>query len=320
MQKKGGQKAEAMNSAELAALLDHDVLPKTLQQRLDADGITLESAAFDDQCKAFARRVNLEHVWYLIMYPFSLSTDNCQKHCWPRRLFLRPRLNETEWAEFEAQLEQEERQYVHECIVDSMEEAYAVDGIEIEDDELDFLARMKLAENPQLRVEILARFQRQHDMPFKMSVLRREMRKKPWLRIVFPHQFMPLTPITPDAHQVIEHRVHEAKLDLAFNAWKLLKDGEDTVNLLLAKTYQDLIIASAKKRSGPQGRLSIQQSIVQMRALLRTLATPTDRIAAVFLYRKVVRKNAPEDAPPEWKLKFELHWGTAGGWGPSSLS
>jgi hypothetical protein len=51
-------------------------------------------------------------------------------------------------------------------------------------------------------------------------------------------QFMPLSPITPDIHQVIEHRVGEVKGDVSNAVWKVLKGPGNPRLLLRARTYQ----------------------------------------------------------------------------------
>jgi hypothetical protein len=315
VQKKRGQKAQALNSAELAAFFDHAVLPRTLERRLQAKGIELDSKEFDDLCKEFALSIGIPQLWYLIMYPFAMSTDNCQKHPWLRKLLLRPRLNEEDWQSLEEELQQAEDEYVLDCARVQLLLTIGDVVTELSDEELDELAQVELLDKPQLRAQCLAEFERDNGLPYKMSILRRKMIKCPWLRIVFPHQFMPLTPITPDAHQAIEHRVHEAKHDCSDGAWKLLKDGVDSKVLLLARTYQDLIIESAKKRSSEEGRKAIKQSIRQMLQLLRILRARKDEIAWVFLQRKDPSKK---DGSVRWRS--EWHWGTAGGWGPASLS
>lgn len=298
-----------MNSAELAALVDHVILPTTLQQRCDALGISICSPAFDELCKAFAHRIGLGDVWYLIMYPFPLSADNCQKHPWVRRLLLRPRLREEEWAELEAKLQRSENKYVFKAAV--KEARKHLNGAAVSDEALIALAAM-LCGAPGHRTTVLAKYQEEHGMPYKMKRLRKLMVTCPWLRIVFPHQFMPLTPVTPDIHQPIEHRVHELKMDLGAAIWWLLKDGDDPALLQLARTYQERIIESAKQRSGEKGKRAIVGSINRMLALVQILRTKAGEVDVVVRTR--LMPDGTEDCT------FELVEGTGGGWASNRYS
>lgn len=309
LQKKRGQRAEAMNSAELAAMIDHAVLPTQLRKRLHAQGVELGSAAFDDLCKNFARDLGIPHLWYVIMYPFPLSVDNCKKHPWVRKQLLRPRLHAGDWQLMEVQLQREEDDYVLQCVRDQLEERDPVLAESLDDDTLDELAALELRAKPQLRQQCLDQYQQQHDLPYKMRVLRRKMVKQHWLRIVLPHQFMPLTPITPDIHQAIEHRVAEVKLYCAMAAWRLIKDGKDINLLSLARTWQEFVIEHCRERSGPEGRAAITSSVNHMLNLLRILRANPDEFAAAFIPSK-----SGEDGT------FKLYFGTAGAWGPSRLS
>ena len=122
---------------------------------------------------------------------------------------------------------------------------------------------------------------------------------------------MPLTPITPDIHQAIEHRVAEVKLYCAMAAWRLIKDGKDMNLLSLARTWQEFVIEHCRERSGPEGRAAIESSVTHMLNLLRILRANPDELAAAFL---------PSKGDENGMIKLKLYFGTAGGWGPSRLS
>lgn len=310
MQKKHGQRAEAMNSAELAALLDQVVLHQVLLRRMGNAGIEVGSKEFDDRCKKFARDIGLPHLWYHIFYPFTISADNCKKHPWARKLLLRPRLNAADWQAKEAELQAAEDEFVLDKGRELVQQAYG--DIVLSDDELDELAEYELLSKPHVRRACLVEFFLDNGLPYKMHVLRRMMVKEPWLRIVFPHQWMPLSPITPDIHQVIERCVGTSKVDCSSATWKLLKDGGNPRLLLLAHTYQQMILKSAELRSTEQGRQAIKSSIRHMLQLCKILMADKDELVTVQLLRK--RKDGSV------VLKNEEHWGTAGGWGPSKLS
>jgi hypothetical protein len=308
MQKKKGQKAQAMNSSELAACFDHAILPTTLQQRCEALGVEVGSPAFDALCKDFAERIGLGHIWYLIMYPFTISADNCQKHPWVRRLLLRPRLREEQWNELEEKLQDAENKYVR-----HQAKKYArnfLNGTPAADDDLEALGNMLLNQLPNGHMQPLIDYERKNGLPYKMKRLRKMMVTTPWLRIVFPHQFMPLTPITPDVHQAIEHRVHELKLDLRTGIWKLLKDGENPEALMAARRYQELIIESAKRRSNEQGKKAIAGSIHRMRMLLHILRAGTNEYAVVY--------HLKDDGSQLRSVEFVS--GTAGNWAATRWS
>lgn len=309
MQKKHGQKAEAMNSAELAALVDHAILPDTLRQWCDAKGVNLGSPQFDELCKQFAKSRGLEDVWYLIMYPFTLSADNCQKHPWVRKLLLRPRLREAEWNALELKLQRSLCSYVRRQAAKHARRS--LNGVAVSTEALAGLAGV-LLNTPGFCTSVLAEYEQSHGMPYKMKRLRKLMVTCPWLRIVFPHQFMPLTPITPDIHQPIEHRVLELKVDCSKFMWKILKDGEDPKLLELARTYQKAIIESAQRRSSDKGKEAIAGSIRRMLMLVRILRANKDE------YAVLCKPHRLPDGTEE--CTFELVRGTAGGWGPSRLS
>ena len=299
-----------MNSAELAALIDHVILPTTLQQRCDDLGVALGSPEFDAECKRFATSIGLADKWYLIMYPFTLSADNCQKHPWVRRLLLKPRLREAEWEQLEAKLQHAEDKYVRH---QGRKLARKFLGSTVASTEMvDGLAVLLLQELPHGAKQPLIEYEQKHGLPYKMKRLRKMMVTCPWLRIVFPHQFMPLTPITPDQHQPIEHRVHELKIDLSNGMWRILKDGGDPKELMQACTYQRLIIESAERRSNDKGKAAIKGSIDRMLNLVRILKAGTDEYAVVCKF-----KTMPDGSEEGF---FELVQGTAGAWAPSRFS
>lgn len=311
VQKKHGQRAEAMNSAELAAMLDHAVLPTQLRRRLDAQNVELGSAAFDERCKEFAKDLGIPHLWYVIMYPFPLSVDNCKKHPWARKLLLRPRVNAEDWQLLEDELQQAEDSFVMQSVRDMLEERDPVFAASLDQDSFEDAATFELLMNPQLRKQCLDQYEQQHNLPYKMRVLRDKMVTQHWLRIVLPHQFMPLTPITPDIHQAIEHRVAEVKLYCAVAAWRLIKDGKDMNLLSLARTWQEFIIQHCRERSGPEGRAAIVGSINHMLNLLRILRAQPTEFAAAFKYGK---------GRDDGTIVLKLFVGRAGAYGPSCLS
>ena len=311
MQKKRGQKAQAMNSSELAACMDHAILPTTLQQYCDAHGVALGSRQFDDLCKAFAERIGLGDLWYLILYPFTLSADNCQKHPWIRRRLLQPRITKQEWDRLEAKLERSEDKYLRRQAIKLGRKEIGVTAPEELCQQFgELLLETRYGKDG--RRQPLKDYERTHGLPYKMRRLRKMMITDPWLRLVFPHQWMPLTPITPDIHQPIEHRVHELKLDTAKAVWKLLKDGEDAAALMLARTYQEIIIRSAKQRSDEKGRQAIKGSIRRMRKLLHVLKAGTDESVALL---KVIEQRDGTEC-----VEFVLQQGTGGAWAPNRLS
>lgn len=309
MQKKRGQKAQAMNSAELAALVDHAILPTTLEQFCDAKGVSIGSPQFDALCKQFAQSIGLEDLWPLVMYPFALSADNCQKHPWVRKLLLRPRLRDAEWNALELKLQRSQCSYVGRQALKAARRALG--DVAVSNEALVGIASLML-NTPGFCTSVLTAYEQSHGMPYKMKRLRKLMVTCPWLRIVFPHQFMPLTPITPDIHQPIEHRVLEVKVDVNKHMWKIIKDGDDTAILMLARTYQEAIIESAQRRSGDKGKDAIAGSIRRMLLLVRVLRTNKEEYAVVCKPRRL--PDGTEDCT------FELVQGTAGAWGPSKLS
>ena len=320
MQKKHGHKAEAMNSAELAALVDHVILPTTLQQRCDALGIgSIGSPEFDAECKKFARSIGLEDRWYLVMYPFTLSADNCQKHPWVRRLLLKPRLREDDWQELEQTLNKAEDKYLRRQWRKRGERELGREDVIAEADKRDPGFTEQLGRGMLRRDhgehgdrQPLIDYEQKHGLPYKMKRLRKLMVTRPFLRIVFPHQFMPLTPITPDVHQPIEHRVHELKIELSSDMWKLLKDGKDPQALMQAATYQEFIVKAARRRSNEKGKAAIAGSIDRMLNLIRILKADKDEYAVVA--KVTVLPDGSECC------HFEMQRGTAGAWAASRFS
>ena len=78
---------------------------------------------------------------------------------------------------------------------------------------------------------------------------RREADGKPWLRLVQPEQFMPLTPNTADIHQVVEHMVKIIKDAVKAKMQDVvINNNPKQLDVFNERTYQIFVNEAVKER------------------------------------------------------------------------
>jgi hypothetical protein len=122
---------------------------------------------------------------------------------------------------------------------------------------------------------------------------------------IIPHQYMPLCPITPDIHSVVEHMVGTLK---GWVSQKLLAMDLDSDEVLLGSTYQGLIWKAVQERgNGQAGREHIQGSLRKWVHILEILsAEKGQELKIPYDFSKGKMRGQQE----------HLVQGTAGDWPP----
>lgn len=289
VQTKEGKSPAGVVGSELAAMFCLAVLPDLLHGLLARCGCEVGSAQHDELCKAYAASIGLPHLWPHIYYPFPVSLDNDSRHHWVRESLLQPRMSDEQAQILEFELEQaEQKAVVHHLASDKLR-GMSARGTPITEGIVRLAHEAALAEAQLASTHstALAVIEDRLGMSFKTFELRRRMKDCPWLRIVLPHQFMPLTKVAPEVHMTVEHQVDNCKLDLSADLWYLLCTCSDEVKLFSAVTYQDMIYASAAKRSSRHGReVAIAGSIRKQMQCTRALAANPDQCVVLMKVSK----------------------------------
>lgn len=247
-----GNKPQAIVASELIAMFSADVLPTLRAYYYDGGN----EDSYEKQCKEFAAKVGLpQEQWALITLPCFLSLDWDHRHVTLRQTLSLPRVSSDELLHVEKQAYKE------------------LLGFEIDEKELPSQpagASHELGEYIQSKVNntpttkdalqaALVKYKCDHNVEaltyyhWKLSLTRQEF------CTVIPHQYMPLCPITPDIHSIVEHMVGTLK------GWvrrKFLAMDLDSDEVLLGSTYQGLIRKAVQERgNGQAGREHIQGSL-----------------------------------------------------------
>jgi len=289
VQKKRGTEAQAMNSAELAAMFDLRVLPQLLQPCLPPTplGYAALRAAYETACKTFAIEAGLPYKD--VFYPFFLSLDNCKKHPWLRRLLLEPRLSNEEITELQAR-----ESAAIEAELDRQGDAawYAAQGAQVQEvlayysaptlqqaqqrvpERIWKLLRETRAAYAALdrtarRKALLQRVQPEAGLTWLEAWRRDRAWEMPWMRVIRPEQFMPLSMCSPEIHMAVEHMVRTLKAYVRRAYW-LDTSGADPRK---AATYQQYMQRGvAEKGNGDAGLRHIRGSLRKLPHTLRILA------------------------------------------------
>lgn len=283
MQTKDGAIASGLVGSEVLALLCLVMLPEMLHRLLARCGCEVGSSGHDELCKAYADAIGHPQLWPYIYYPFPLSLDNDSRHAWGRDSLLQPRLTDKQAAALEKELQTAERNAV---IRDIAEHIMA--GMRSRMRVTEQLARIviELAKeqerDPEQRKQALDRIEQRTGLPFRLAEKRRLMKDRPWLRIVLPQQFMPLTKVSPEINMPVEHRVDDVKGDLCDSVWQLLCTVLEERILFDARTYQLMVELAVQKRSNEAGRNAIFGSIRKQRQCCRALAANTDECVVLI--------------------------------------
>jgi hypothetical protein len=332
MQKKTGGKAQAMNSAELAAMFDLRVFPQLLQPYLRPMPTAphILRADYEDQCKAFA--VKIGRPYAQVHYPFFLSLDNCKKHPWLRRLMLQPRLSNAERQQMDAELHAAVEAELDRLGDEAWRKERGEQTLEIVNHYAKGASRWQQLvpqHIQQLILEAQAAY-RQQDRDQRRDSLHRELcadgltwvqrwwRDRafvtPWLRIIWPEQFMPLVQCAPEIHMAVEHMVRTLKAYVRRQFW-IESTGADPWK---AATFQKFLNDGVQsKGNGVAGLCHISGSWEKWPCTLAILAAEAGKLFTVehtFGKNRVrpvvgVRKVAKRPRQGEHRVV-----GTAGGY------
>lgn len=293
MQTMDGKKPQGVVASEMLALLDLDVLPTTLEKLLDVCGCEVGSAGHDELCKAYAESIGLPHLWPVIYYPFPDSLDNDSRHAYPRRALLQPRLSEQQAEALEAELLAAERRAIIQEVANDLVTRLRAGGAPLT---ASFAARaieighlVEASTQPERQLA-LQRIEQRAGMSFRRYHMRRLMKDRPWLRILLPHQFMPLCKVAAEIHMTIEHRVDDVKGDLSGELWQLLCNVVQQEVLFDARRYQEMVLRAVEQRSNAAGKNAILGSIRKQRQCVRALAAPSDECVMLWKISKSGRK------------------------------
>lgn len=198
MQKKDGSKPEAMISSEFAAMFDLCILPELLKPYVSGP-----PGEYEEHCRQHAQRLGVH--WTEVHYPFFVSMDNCRKHPWARRLMTSPRVSQTERSQLEAEAHEAQLHYGRGELplgTPPTERTSMADQA---------VHWQWLQSTEAAHRQALAEFKAQHGCTVAQRYLWELARTRKALRVLHPEAFMPLTPITPDIHQVVENMVGTQK-------------------------------------------------------------------------------------------------------------
>lgn len=279
VQKAKGENPQSTVGSEIAAVFDLVMLPRTLDDMLKAETVTGPTETYDMLCKRFACDIKRPDDWHLVHYPFWVSLDNCQKHPHIRKLWLRPRISERQRAAYEVQLEAlycaqlvAKMQAMLNAGFDARAQFPAEQTSGKDDAELMqlYLQRWKDA--------LDADFAKQHDCTFKQWTWRQWALTRPWLRLVFAEQFMPLAAKCAEYHMSIEHLVGTVKLDVGQQA----ADPANKDDLSKAATYQRMGLRAVNKRGrGAEGCKHVQGSVRKMPCTAQIVSAPLGQSVTV---------------------------------------
>lgn len=267
VQKKDGTAPEAMVSSEFAAMFDLCVLPELLKPYLN-DDIT-----YEQHCRQHAQRLGLH--WTEVHYPFFLSMDNCRKHPWARKLMTRPRVDPAEQSSLLSAAHAVQL-FAGRGAVPSVQhgpvyEAW-LESTQAEHDRV--VAAFREAQGCEVW---------QHHL-WVLAKSRKE------LRLVHPEQYMPLTPITPDLHQVVENMVGTQKGHVK----QCMEDETRREDLYVAATYQKYIAEGIKdKGNGAVGLSQIRGSCAKQPHTCAIVAA--DKGTELIIYHQFESKAVKRD-------------------------
>lgn len=252
VQTKKGNCAQGLPASEFAAFFDQHILP-TLRRHH-------EGPDFEAECEEFARdELKLPpELWHLVQLPAFVSLDNATAHVRARKLQCAPRmpqaaidrvLRERYEAQFgtrapsawSAQQRAPKRQPQPGGPAAGLAAALACSSRPAPRGPQPPVAAAQPEPEPELRAEMQRNLERWSADNGGKDWVRRELRKladeRPEARVLLPHQFMPLAPVTPDIHCAIEHLVGTVKTGVRH----AVREYGDCEELLGAQLWQRLV-------------------------------------------------------------------------------
>lgn len=284
MQTKEGRPAAGIVGSELLAMFCLVLLPQMLLRWLARFGCQIGSEEHDHLCKEFAASIGEPDLWWAIYYPFPLSLDNDSRHFWVRSSLLRPRLSAEQEAALVAELQNAEDRAVIMLLTEKELRSWTAAGHQPSQvmKKLAFdVACARFADAAE-RQAALDEIEAELKLPFKHWKLRQLMKERPWLRIVLPHQFMPLSKVAAELHMAVEHRVDTVKGDSSEGIWDFITFVVDEQRLFDAAEYQNIVCEVIEKRSDDNGKAAIVGSIRKQWQCCHALAAPPDYVVVLF--------------------------------------
>lgn len=311
MQTKEGRPAAGIVGSEILAMFCLVLLPEMLSRFLALRGCEVGSKEHDDLCKAAAAAIGEPDLWWAIYYPFPISLDNDSRHHWLRSSLLQPRLSEEQAEALKAELQTAEDRAIIMLLLDKELKSWTDAGhpVSVRLKKLAFDVACAKANDAEERRAALAEIEAHLKLPFKHWKMRQLMKERPWLRIVLPHQMMPLCKCAPEIHMAVEHRVDTVKGDSGIDVWEFICSETDQDRIFDASVYQDIVCAVVERRSDDKGKAAIAGSIRKQKQCCRILAANRDHIVVLMRVSK-----------GQTHVKVELMFGRAGSHVPGRWS
>lgn len=308
LQTKRGSCAQGLPASEFAAFLDQHILP-TLRRHH-------EGPTFEADCRAFARdELHLpEHLWELVQLPAYVSLDNATAHVRARKMQCTPRmpqaaidrvLRERYQAQFGAEAPSTWSAHQHapqptpttDGPAAGLKAALGRSGRRAQRAEPPAEDAAQPDADVRLRDEMQRNLERWRTQNGGKDWVRHELRKladeRPEARVLLPHQFMPLAPVTPDIHCAIEHLVGTVKTGVRSAAW----DVGDCEELLSAKLWQGLVTDRLRQlNTGGWVQRHMRSSWRKQRCICQILRTPKGQSVVVYHTFGEAGRQRGEDA------------------------
>lgn len=257
-------------------MFDLAVLPDMLEAFLHRNAFIGPREPFDTECYRMACAIGRPDDWWMLLYPFWLSLDNCRKHPHIRKMWLRPRLTAEQQKQFDQYLDSQVELYVqhrawqhylalqHAGVLPAEAAARPLDAVDL------FCAAGRDAWLDEFKVH--------HRCTYRQWCYRQCAYSCPWLRIVFAEQFMPLTPSTPEYHMKVEHMVGTVK----GGTHKRGRDEDDDGARKQARYWQNTAReVVAEKGNGPAGLKHVQGSARKLPATVKVVSADEGEVVVL---------------------------------------
>lgn len=284
-----GTSPQAVTGSEMAAMFDLHILPE-LRKCYPAD-----QDEFDQMRQAFAAELKIPDQWQYIRIPSYFSLDSAPYHPWVRQTLSVPRLSDEEqmvevrkavtaglgghmkcpdqWLPEELRPTlppaappppgRERVLRTQALLAGEAWEGLIPDEAPAGDEEMTPKER-ECAQLDQMLADSKAK-----GNDIVGDCLRSFARTNVDMQVLFPHQFMPLTQVTPDIHSPVEHAVQRVKAHLKEEIWQNLTDDK----LFKLVTYQDWVREAVElKLNHAGGSAQIKGSIAKQKCICQVLA------------------------------------------------
>lgn len=302
-------------ASELVAMFCFEVLPTLQRHFLPENPTPAQVNAFKKLCKAHAKKLGLRpEQWPLVTLPCFISLDWDPRHTWLRKVLAVPRItgarlratrNEALDAALQGSSQAQAAANVA-AAAGTARDAAQRGGFS------NALKRQREQVEPDLK-ERLAAYIEKHKVDPELLALWEMALVKPelWITLI-PHQFMPLSKVSPDMHCVVEHMVGTIKRTVKKD---LLEGDLYSKDLWKGRTYQvALKTAVEEKGCGTDGLLHIEGSVGKQPLICEILAAEEDEeLTLKYVFGK---KHAGGAGIRKGKKRKTSHkvFGTAGHW------